>query len=55
MSRAIQHFNESEGKKALRELLKRKAIANAERDLEMAAEWFPLEEDAWMQLGLERT
>ncbi len=30
----------------LRERLKHEAIANAERDLRMAAEWFPLEEEA---------
>jgi hypothetical protein len=31
----------------LRERLKQEALANAERDLRMAAEWFPLEEEAW--------
>jgi hypothetical protein len=30
----------------LRERLKREAIAKAGRDVEMAAEWFPLEEEA---------
>jgi hypothetical protein len=40
------HFIESQGKKTLRERLKLEAIANAQRDLEMAAEWFPLEEEA---------
>jgi CopG family transcriptional regulator/antitoxin EndoAI len=46
ISRAVLHFIESQGKKTLRERLKREAIANAQRDLEMAAEWFPLEEAA---------
>ena len=32
---------------SLRERLKQEALANAERDLQMAAEWFPLEEEAW--------
>jgi hypothetical protein len=31
----------------LRERLKQESIANAERDLKMAEEWFPLEEEAW--------
>jgi hypothetical protein len=30
----------------LREQLKQEAIADATRDVEMAAEWFPLEEEA---------
>jgi CopG family transcriptional regulator/antitoxin EndoAI len=46
ISRAVLHFIESQGKKTLRERLKLEAIANAQRDLEMAAEWFPLEEEA---------
>jgi CopG family transcriptional regulator/antitoxin EndoAI len=46
ISRAVLHFIESQGKEMLRERLKREAIANAARDVEMAAEWFPLEEEA---------
>ena len=34
------------GKGHLREQLKREAITNAGRDVEMAAEWFQLEEEA---------
>jgi CopG family transcriptional regulator/antitoxin EndoAI len=45
ISRAIIHFIESRGKETLRERLKREAIVNAERDLLIAAEWFPLEEE----------
>ena len=37
---------EVEGKANLRALLKEEAIANAERDLAIAAEWFPLDEEA---------
>ena len=47
ISRAVLYFIESQGKEILRERLKREAIANAERDVEMAAEWFPLEEEAF--------
>ncbi len=46
ISRAVLHFIESQGKEILRERLKQEAIANADRDLEMAADWFPLEEEA---------
>lgn len=45
ISRAVEHFVETQGREALRERLKREALANAERDLAMAAEWFPLEEE----------
>ncbi|MGH9949807.1 MAG: hypothetical protein ACRD6X_21785 [Pyrinomonadaceae bacterium] len=31
----------------MREAIKAGAIANAERDLAMAEEWFPLEEEMW--------
>ena len=46
ISRAVLYFVESQGKEMLRERLKREALANAERDVAMAAEWFPLEEEA---------
>jgi CopG family transcriptional regulator / antitoxin EndoAI len=46
ISRAVLHYIESQGKQILRERLKQEAIANAGRDLEMAADWFPLEEEA---------
>ena len=46
ISHAVLHFIESHGKETLRERLKREALANAGRDVEMAAEWFPLEEEA---------
>ena len=31
----------------LRERLKEEALANAQRDLAMAAEWFAIDEEAW--------
>jgi CopG family transcriptional regulator / antitoxin EndoAI len=46
ISRAVLDFIESHGKETLRERLKHEAIANAGRDVEMAAEWFPLEQEA---------
>ena len=47
ISRAVLHFVESQGKESLRERLKREALANAERDVAMAAEWFALEEESY--------
>ncbi|HUI80790.1 MAG TPA: hypothetical protein VLY24_22850 [Bryobacteraceae bacterium] len=46
IDRAVRQLVELEGKANLRQRLKQEALANADRDLEMAAEWFPLEEEA---------
>ena len=46
ISRAVLHFVEAQEKTILRDRLKREAIANAGRDVEMVAEWFPIEEEA---------
>jgi len=46
IDRAVRRLVEAEGKANLRALLKEEAIANADRDLAIAAEWFPLEEEA---------
>ena len=45
ISRAVLHFVESHGKESLRTRLKQEALVNAARDVEMAAEWFGLEEE----------
>jgi CopG family transcriptional regulator/antitoxin EndoAI len=47
IDRAIRQYMAAQGRRHLRAQLKREALANAERDLAMAAEWFPLEEEAW--------
>jgi CopG family transcriptional regulator / antitoxin EndoAI len=47
ISKAVLHFVETKGKQSLRAQLAAGYRANAERDLLMAAEWFPLEEEAW--------
>lgn len=44
---AVQHYVRSRSRQQLRERLKEEALVNAERDLQMTAEWFPLEEEAW--------
>ena len=46
IDRAVRQLVETESKANLRMLLKREAIDNAARDLAIAAEWFPLEEEA---------
>ena len=47
IDRAVRHYVETHGKQNLLEQLSAGYRANAERDLAMAAEWFPLEEEAW--------
>ena len=44
---AIRHYVRSQSRQTLRERLKQEALVNAERDLNMTAEWFPLEEESW--------
>jgi CopG family transcriptional regulator/antitoxin EndoAI len=46
IDRAVLHYVETKGKQTLREQLKAGYRANAARDLAIAAEWFPLEEEA---------
>ena len=47
IDRAIRHYVSSQSRQHLRERLKQEALANAERDVGLAADWFPLEEEAW--------
>ena len=47
IDRAIRYYLKARSQQSLREQLKQEALANAGRDLEIAAEWFPLEEEAW--------
>jgi hypothetical protein len=52
---AIWHYVKTRSRQNLRARLKEEAMANAGRDLQMAAEWFPLEEEAWTAVqGLKR-
>lgn len=46
IDRAVRQLVETEGRANLRTRLKQEALENAERDLAIAAEWFPLEEEA---------
>lgn len=59
IDRAIRQYVAARSRRRLRAELKREALANADRDLAMATEWFPLEEEAWVkstkqELGEER-
>ena len=47
ISEAVLYYVESRAKSNLAERLKAGALANAKRDLEIAQEWFSLDEEAW--------
>ena len=49
VSRAVLHYVETQGRQSLRGQLKAGYLANAEENLKIAAEWFPLEEEAWQK------
>ncbi|MGO8789680.1 MAG: hypothetical protein ACLQVL_20165 [Terriglobia bacterium] len=49
ISRAVMHYVQCRGRESLRERLKAGYRANAEESLKIAAEWFPLEEEAWQK------
>ena len=49
ISEAVLHYVKTRSKRNLRERLKLEALANFRRDLEIAQEWFPLEEEAWQK------
>jgi CopG family transcriptional regulator/antitoxin EndoAI len=48
ISAAVLHYVKTRSKENLRERLKQEALANAARDLELARDWFPVEEEAWL-------
>jgi hypothetical protein len=54
IDRAIRHYVKTQSKQNLRERLKQEALTNAERDLLLAAEWFPLEEEDGNSLTQEK-
>ena len=49
VSRAVLHYVEAKGRQSLREQLKAGYLANADENLRIAAEWFPVEEQAWQK------
>src|SRR6266581_193790 len=53
ISQAVLHYVQTHGAANLRERLKQGALANAKLDLEIAEEWFPVEQEAWQRLEQE--
>ena len=53
ISQAVLHYIQTQGAANLRERLKQGALANARLDLEIAEEWFPVEQEAWQRLDRE--
>ncbi len=49
IDRAVQRYVAEVGRANLRRRLKEGAIREAELDLQLAEEWFPLEEEAWRE------
>ncbi len=47
IDRAIKHYAEAVKRASLKKQLKEGALNRAERDLGLAEEWFPLEEELW--------
>jgi len=47
ISEAVMHYVTSKAKTKLAERLKAGYLANAERDLKLAEEWFSVDEKAW--------
>jgi CopG family transcriptional regulator/antitoxin EndoAI len=53
ISQAVLHYVRSQSAANLRERLKKGALASAKLDLEIAEEWFPVEQEAWARLDQE--
>ncbi len=49
IDRAVRRYVAEVGRATLRRRLKDGAIREAELDLQLAEEWFPLEEEAWQE------
>jgi CopG family transcriptional regulator/antitoxin EndoAI len=49
VSAAVLHYVEEQGKQSLKEQLKAGYQINSEESLRIAAEWFPIEEQAWQK------
>jgi CopG family transcriptional regulator / antitoxin EndoAI len=49
ISEAVIHYVSSRAKRNLAEQLKQGALANSRRDLELAHEWFSIDEEAWQR------
>ena len=47
ISDAVIYYVNARARRNVAEQLREGAVANAQRDLDLAQEWFPLEEQAW--------
>ena len=47
IAEAVEHYLESRGRKNIRARLQEGALNRAKRDLELAEEWFLLDQEAW--------
>ena len=47
IAEAVENYIESVGRAKLRKRLHEGAVRRAERDLQMAEDWFHIEEEAW--------
>jgi len=54
ISEAVLHYVRTQSATNIRERLKQGALANANLDLEIAEEWFPLEQEVWQTLDREQ-
>ena len=48
INQAVRHYVRTVGKRSLRQRLKEGALRHAENDRHLAADWFALDEEAWM-------
>jgi CopG family transcriptional regulator/antitoxin EndoAI len=55
ISQAVLHYVDTQSKANIRERLKQGALANAKLDLEIAEEWFPVEQELWQRLNKEES
>jgi CopG family transcriptional regulator/antitoxin EndoAI len=53
ISQAVLHYVQTQGRANLRERLKQGALANAKLDLEIAEEWFQVDQELWQRLEKE--
>ncbi len=49
IAEAVTHYVGSTGRAQLRKRLKEGALRRADRDLRLARNWFPLDEEAWQR------
>jgi CopG family transcriptional regulator / antitoxin EndoAI len=47
IGQAVRHYIQETGRANLRKRLKEGAVRRAERDLDLAEEWFTIDEDVW--------